>query len=211
MGAIAGFVTASIYSPEDVITERRSSRKLVAVARHWALSRGRPHMTQALAAIAAVVAALFELTIAPYLQIGGAHIHLVFVLAVTWTVIAGLESGVVVAFAGGLALDFLAPRPLGSSAFVLLVSVGLAALIGRLLSQLRLRYVAPIIIVAILSPMYSMLLLAVYGAISGPLAVPDPVSLVAPGIALDGIGAAILAPIGLAIHQRATETERFDW
>jgi hypothetical protein len=34
MGAIAGFVAPSIYSPEDVITERRSSRKLVAVARH---------------------------------------------------------------------------------------------------------------------------------------------------------------------------------
>ena len=168
-------------------------------------------MIVALAAIVAVAAAFLELTIAPYLQISGAHLHLVFVVSVTWTVIAGLDSGLAVAFAGGLGLDVLAPRPLGSSAFVLLVSVGIARLISRLLAQLRLRYFAPIIIVVILSPMYSILLLLVFSAVSGPPSVPDPVSLVVPGVALDGIVAALITPIGLAIHQRATETERYDW
>ena len=58
---------------------------------------------------------------------GDAQPHLVFVLAVIWTVAAGLDSGLVWAFVGGIALDVLAQRPLGHSAFALLIAVGVAA------------------------------------------------------------------------------------
>ena len=71
-------------------------------------------MSLFVAAIGATVTAIFELTISPYLRVGNAQPHLVFVLAVIWTVAVGLDSGLVWAFVGGIALDVLAQRPLGS-------------------------------------------------------------------------------------------------
>ena len=81
-------------------------------------------MTLLLAAVGAVVTALIELTVTPYLRIGSAHPHPVLVLAVIVTIAIGLEAGLVWAFVGGLALDVLAQRPLGSTAFALLLCVG---------------------------------------------------------------------------------------
>ena len=81
-------------------------------------------MTLLLAAVGATVAALFELTVTTYLRVGGVQPHLVLVLAVIVTIAVGLEAGLVWAFVGGLALDVLAQRPLGSTAFALLLCVG---------------------------------------------------------------------------------------
>src|SRR6266496_140569 len=94
-------------------------------------------MTLLVAAIAATVAAIVELTVTPYLRVGDAQPHLVFVLAVVWTVAVGLDSGLVWAFVGGLALDTLAQRPLGSTAFALLIVVGATAVLGRSLVHIR--------------------------------------------------------------------------
>src|SRR4051794_21512862 len=109
-------------------------------------------MIPTLAAVAAVTVALLELSVGPHLNVGGGGPHFVLVVAIVWTVIAGIDGGLVWAFVGGLALDFLAPRPLGSSAFVLLAAVGLAALISGLLGPLRMRYFAPAVVIALLSP-----------------------------------------------------------
>src|SRR5665213_1924103 len=117
-------------------------------------------MTLALAAVGAVVMALLELTVVPYFRIGGAQPDLVLVFAVVWTVVAGIEGGIVWAFVGGLMIDFLAPRPLGSTAFTLLITVGGAALLARALD--RARYIAPIIAVLIFAIVNSLLLLVVY-------------------------------------------------
>ena len=81
-------------------------------------------MTLLLAAVGATVAALFELTVGPYLRVGTAQPHLVLVLGIVVTVAVGLEAGLVWAFVGGLALDVLAQRPLGSTSFALLLCVG---------------------------------------------------------------------------------------
>jgi rod shape-determining protein MreD len=94
-------------------------------------------MTLLVAAIAATVAAIVELTVTPYLRVGDAQPHFVFVMAVVWTVAVGLDSGLVWAFVGGLALDTLAQRPLGSTAFALLIVVGATAVIGRSLARIR--------------------------------------------------------------------------
>ncbi len=47
--------------------------------------------------------------------------HPVLVLGVIWAIAGGLEAGLAWAFVGGLALDILGQRPLGSSAFALLM------------------------------------------------------------------------------------------
>ena len=85
----------------------------------------------------AVVMSLLQSTIIPYLEIGGAKPDLLLVYTVILTIVLGLDHGLTVAFVGGLTIDAIAARPLGSTAFVLLLCVGVASLLGRLLARGR--------------------------------------------------------------------------
>src|SRR5262245_3997071 len=105
-------------------------------------------MTYLLAAVGATAAALVELSLGPYLGVGGVQPHPVLVFGVIWTIAIGVESGLAWAFVGGIALDSFAARPLGVSAFALLVSLGGATLIAR--SFIRIRPLAPLIAIPIL-------------------------------------------------------------
>ena len=153
-------------------------------------------MTLLLAAVGAVVTALLELTVGPYLRIGDAQPHLVLVLGVVVTIAVGLEAGLVWAFVGGLALDVLADRPLGSSAFALLLCVGGASVLAR--SFARLRPIVPIVAVFVLSVAYSMILFVNFGALGAPIPVADPLAAVLPGAVYDAVLAAIVGPLAVA-------------
>ena len=166
-------------------------------------------MTLLLAAVGAVVTALLESTVGPYLRIEGAQPHLVLVLGVIVTIAVGLESGLVWAFIGGLALDVLVQRPLGSTAFALLLCVGGASFLGR--SFARLRPIVPIGAVFVLSLGYSMILFATFGALGAPLPVTDPLGVVLPGAVFDAALGALVGPLAIAIHDRRMEQERVDW
>lgn len=166
-------------------------------------------MTLLLAAVGSVVAALLELTVGPYLRIGDAQPHFVLVLGVVVTIAVGLESGLVWAFVGGLALDVLANRPLGSSAFALLLCVGGASVLGR--SFARLRPIVPIAAVFVLSIAYSMILFVTFGALGAPIPIADPLSLVVPSAIYDAVLAAVVGPLAIAVHDRRVNAERVDW
>ena len=95
-------------------------------------------MTLPFAALGAIVAALLETTVMPEVAIFGVQANLLLTLAVTATVIMGIEDGLVWAFLGGLLVDMLTPaRPIGATTFVLLISVGLAAAGTRFVGQTR--------------------------------------------------------------------------
>ena len=79
------------------------------------------------------------------------------------TIAVGLEAGLVWAFVGGLALDVLAHRPLGSTAFALLLCVGGASVLGRCSSAFDRS--SPIVAVPVLSLVYSMILFVAFGAL----------------------------------------------
>jgi rod shape-determining protein MreD len=162
-------------------------------------------MTLLVAAIAATVAAIVESTITPYLRVGDAQPHLVFVLAVVWTVAVGLDSGLVWAFVGGLALDTLEGRPLGSTAFALLIAVGLTAAIARPLH--RIRPVVAIIATALLSLLYSMTLIALFSVLRPAGVLTDPLRLIAPSVIYDVVLAAIFGPLAVSIHDRFAQDE----
>jgi len=167
-------------------------------------------MTLLLAAVGAVATALVELTVTPYLWIGSAHPHPVLVLAVIVAIAVGLEAGLVWAFVGGLALDVLAPeRPLGSTAFALLLCVGGASVLARSLA--RLRPIVPIVAVFLFSLGYSMILFATLRALGPPPPVADPFILVFPGAVYDAVLGAIIGPLTVAVHDRRIEQERVDW
>ena len=166
-------------------------------------------MTLLLAAVGATGAALFELTVGPYLWIGDAQPHFVFVLGVVVTIAVGLEPGLVWAFVGGLALDVLAQRPLGSTPFALLLCVGGASVFGRLFT--RVRPLAPVIAVPALSLLYSMVLFVTLGALGSPLPAPDPVGAVLPSVLYDTILAILIGPLVVSIHDHRALQDRMDW
>lgn len=166
-------------------------------------------MTLLLVAVGAVLTALVELSVGPYVTFGDAKLHPVLVLGVVLTIAIGLESGLVWAFVGGLALDVLAQRPLGSTAFALLVCVGGAAVLARSFS--RLRPIVPIVAVFLLSLGYSMTLFFLLGALTTPLPVDDPLTAVAPGAVYDAVLGALVGPAAVAVHDRRVAEERVDW
>lgn len=166
-------------------------------------------MSHLLAAVGATAAALVELSLVPYLGVGGAYPHPVLVFGVIWAIAVGLESGLVWAFVGGIALDSLASRPLGVSSFALLMSVGGASLIGR--TFIRIRPLAPIIAIPVLSLMNSMILLGLLAAIRPPVLVADPVAAFMPGAAYDAVLGMLFGPLIVSIRDRRHLDERVDW
>lgn len=166
-------------------------------------------MTLLIAAVGATLTALLELTVGPYLSVGTAQPHLVLVVGIVVTAGIGLEAGLVWAFLGGLVVDVLAQRPLGSTAFALLLCVGFTAVLGRFL--VRVRPVVPILATLLLSLPYSMILFMTFNALRTPIPVSDPVAILLPGVVYDVIVAALLGPLAISIHDRRVETERLDW
>lgn len=166
-------------------------------------------MSLLFAAIGATVTALVEVTLAPYIKVADVAPHPVLVGGVIWTIAAGIDRGITWAFVGGLVLDSLLGRPLGVSAFALLVSVGGAALIAKPFPRLRL--VAPVVAVPILSLVNSVLIMSLIAAARPGADVPDPVSLLLPGVVYDGIIGMFVGPLAVMFHDRRAATERLEW
>lgn len=168
-------------------------------------------MTLIIAVAGAVLAALFEITLWPYVEVGGAHPHLVLVIALVWATFASLEGGLAWGFTGGLMLDVLAPRPLGTTALVLLAVVGCAAAASRALGEVRLRLATPIVFAVPLSIVYSIGIALIVAAVDRSTLPPDPIPALLPGALFDTVLVAALVPIALAIRSRQAEQERVGW
>ena len=166
-------------------------------------------MSLTLAAVGAVVAAVLQLTIVPYLGIAGAYPDLLLVVAVIATFVWSTEAGMTLAFVGGLMIDLLAPRPVGLTAFTLLVSTGIAAVLGRLIQ--RGLIVTPIVLIFVLTFVTDLLFLVLFTALRGRLDVGDPIQLILPGAIYSTAIAAIVAPLAAALHKRFAERERVAW
>jgi rod shape-determining protein MreD len=166
-------------------------------------------MRLTLAAVGAVAAALLQLTIVRYLRIGDAQPDLVLVFVVTVAVVGDFESALVWAFLGGLVIDLLTPRPLGSTVFTLLVCVGLASLLGRALD--RARHLTPIVAVFGLSILGNLLLLILFGLISQPVPMRDVFGSFLPGAIYSSVIAAFVGPIVVTLQARAADREHVAW
>lgn len=167
-------------------------------------------MSLTLAAVGSVAAALLELSLAPYLAVGSAQPDIVLVLAIIWTMVVGFEGGLVWAFLGGLMIDLLASRPLGSTAFILLLCVGAAALIRRA-SITRARYVSPVLTVFVLALLSPLAFLLVYGMVRGPVGASELLSTTIPRAIYDTLIAAAIAPLAVLLQTRFGDQERVDW
>lgn len=166
-------------------------------------------MSLTLAAVGAVLAALFDTSVAPYLRIGASQPDLVLIFAVIWTVVVGFDGGLIWAFAGGLLIDLLAPRPLGSTAFALLLTVGAATIYGR--AVVRGRYVRPMLAVFLGSLAYTAMYLAINRVLRGPTPTDEALSGVLPTAVFDAAIALVLGPIFVRLHAHYADRERLDW
>ena len=167
-------------------------------------------MSLLLSAIGATVAAVLDVSLSSrYLTIGNAGPHLVLVLGVIWSIAAGMERGIAWGFIGGLVLDALLGRPLGASAFALLVAVGGAQLISQPL--VRLRLLAPVVAVPVLSVVYSMLIVVLTSTSQPGTGLGDPGGLFLPSAAYDGVLGILLGPLIVSVHDRRLAVERVDW
>jgi rod shape-determining protein MreD len=166
-------------------------------------------MQLVIAAALSVVAALAEFTIVPYLRIGDAVPHPTLVFGVVWAIAARLEAGLAWAFVGGLALDILGQRPLGASAFSLLIAIGTAAAIGSIL--MRIRVIVPVIATVVASPVYSMLLLITTTALTSASLPSTAFGSIVPTTVYDAVLAVVVGPLAVAIVMRRQAAERVDW
>jgi rod shape-determining protein MreD len=165
-------------------------------------------MQYTIAAALAVVAALVEFTVVPYIKVGNAVPHPILVFGVIWTIASGLEAGLVWAFVGGLTLDILTQRPLGSSSFALLIALGVASIVGSLFG--RVRIAAPIVATAIASVIYTMLVLAAVSALSPATLSSASTDGVVGSMAYDTILAVVFGPLVLAVTLRRRDAEWVD-
>jgi rod shape-determining protein MreD len=166
-------------------------------------------MSLLFAAIGAVITALAEVTFGLYDAVGSATPHPVLVGGVIWTIAAGIDRGITWAFVGGLVLDSLLGQPLGVSSFSLLVAVGGAALIAQPFPRLRL--VAPIVAVPLMSVVYSGLLIGVTAAVQQTPIPRDPLPLIAPSALYDAVLGLFIGPLVVTWRDRHAATERPDW
>jgi rod shape-determining protein MreD len=198
------------YFAHDGASADPSSPEGLRFARPLSLPRtDRRSMSLLFAAIGAVLTALAEVTLGPYVAVGSATPHPVLVGGVIWTIAAGIDRGITWAFVGGLALDSLLGRPLGVSSFALLVAVGGAALIAQPFPRLRL--VAPIVAVPLMSVVYSAALVGLTAAVQQTALVRDVLTLLAPGVAYDSVLGLFIGPLVVSVHDRRGGTERPDW
>ncbi len=166
-------------------------------------------MKLVIAAALAVVAALAEFTVVPYMRIGDAVLHPALVLGVVWAVAGGLEAGLAWAFMGGLALDILGLRPLGSSAFALLIAIALASMLGGALS--RARIIAPVIATLLASIAFNFLLLIVTSVLTAAPFSGQALAGLLPSALYDAGLATLVGPLVVAVVMRREARERLDW
>jgi rod shape-determining protein MreD len=153
-------------------------------------------------ALAALAAALIEVSVAPHFSVGDAHPNPVLVLGVIASVAFRAETGLAWAFAGGIALDVLTGRPVGATAFALTIALGAALLVAR--SAPRIRLLAAIGLVPLCSGVSSAVLAVVLVVLAAPVAAPDPLALVA-GVTFDAVIGLVVAPLVLTIVDRRAQ------
>ncbi len=165
-------------------------------------------MGPVLAAVGAAIAALMEVTVASRIHLADAQPQIVFVIAVLLTLIIGFEEGMAWGFVGGLFVDLLTLRPLGSTVFGLLVVVGLAAAISPMLA--RIRFASPLVGIILFTPVFIVLSTVTAGLLRPP-APALRVSNMAAAMVLNVMFGALVAPLFMAVRRRWEQKERLSW
>lgn len=153
------------------------------------------------------VLAIIQSSILPGFPILGVSPQLLFLVALTWGMLRGVEEGVIWAFIAGLFVDLFSLAPMGISALAFMAAVGLPLLLQRILPPRRL------LVAALLAALGTLIYLAVYAVVLrvfgrgiSPSGLVDILPLVA-------IHAVLILPIYLLLAAviRATQPRRVEF
>lgn len=166
-------------------------------------------MTIPFAALVALLAALIETTVLPEIPVAGATADLVLIVAVTATLVLGIEDGLIAVFLGGLLVDMLIPeRPLGAGTLALLLVIGVCAAVARIAGPSR-RWLA-VALVVVLTPLLHLVLGVILVLTEGQPFVLQP-AVVLISAFMNGLLAIPFASLFGALENRFGSTERADW
>jgi rod shape-determining protein MreD len=113
-------------------------------------------------AVGAVVAAILEVSVLAQLQLAGIRPDLVLAVGIGVAMTMGFDAAIVWAFVGGLSLDVMLPeRPIGSTTLAMLIAVGAALVVARVVESPRLLVIGATACVVTL--VYEGLLTAILG------------------------------------------------
>jgi hypothetical protein len=148
-------------------------------------------------AAGATLAAMGEVAAAHALPAGAPTPHLALIVVVTLALVSGLESAAVAALAGGAALDVLAFRPLGLTAFGLLLVGGATSAVASPLTGMRRT-------VGLLGVVPAAIVLGLPAAVGSPMVVDvvDAARRMLPGAVIDLTLALPLGFVGLVLRRR---------
>jgi rod shape-determining protein MreD len=167
-------------------------------------------MSLPLAAAGAITLALIELSVVPYLVPPDLTPDLVLVAVIPIAAFFGLERALAWAFVGGLMLDLLSAgpyRPLGATAFTLLILAGLTAAAARLVPGGRVPLT--VALVAVTAVVYHLAVLF-FISLRG-VSVAEPLATIAPLALVDAILAVPVAVGSVFLVRRAERQEGLGW
>ena len=165
-------------------------------------------MSLPIAAVGALVAALLETSVLPYLAVAGVKPDLVFVLALVSAMVIGVEDGLVWATLGGLMLDMLLVRPVGATMLALLIVVGLGIVVARLTGPSRIAVVT--VTVLALTWVYQLVSLAVLAVTNG-IALQPQMNLILFIALLNALVALVATLVARWAILRFGPADRLDW
>ncbi len=161
-------------------------------------------------AVGAIVAAILEVSVFAQLQLAGIRPDLVLAVGIGVAMTMGFDAAIVWAFVGGLLLDVMLPeRPLGSTTLAMLIAVGVALLVARVVESPRLLVVG--ITAFAITFLYEGLLTAILAVASGVDIGGMALASWAMGALMSGVIAVIAAWIIRSLLLRFGTIERVDW
>ena len=137
---------------------------------------------------------LIQATLIARIRIFGVEPDLLLVVVVCWSLLAGTTQGLLVAFAGGIAVDLVTGLPLGASSLALMPLCFLAS-VGRS-SVYHNNSWLPVLLVAVATPLHGWLILLTRQLRGAPIDwVTTTTHVILPALALNVVLTLIVMPL----------------
>ncbi len=110
-----------------------------------------------------LVAVILQSTVFPLFQIRSGRADIIFMMILTWTLLAGADQGIVWAMVGGSLQDLLTGVPIGASALALVIVM---FIIGRVVGEVgRGNLLIPPLAAGLGTGLYHVLLIGIYAVL----------------------------------------------
>ena len=114
-----------------------------------------------------IVAAILQSTVIPAIRIGGGGPDLIFMLVLSWTMLADTQEGIIWAMVGGITQDLVSGLPTGTSALALVIVAFLVNVVFGPIARNNL--IIPPVVIAAGTVLYQLLLMGLLAVLGRPV------------------------------------------